>query len=122
MKRPGEIMSFLPQRVKDALLLLTFMGMLVSVSFQVKQNNLVNQRQHDSCVTRIQLAKQGNDSAHQRKLLAEATKIFVVTTRKVRNDKHSTSYDPWFVHVIDTKVTPRLNQVNPYSVPVPPIC
>jgi hypothetical protein len=120
--RPGSFMSYLPGAVKDALLLLVTLGMVVVVLLQVEQNNKVSSRQHDSCSTRRELARQGNRSGKERKALEEALMTFVKETRRARADKHSTSYDMHFVKVIDSEVTPKLESIDPIFVPIPPPC
>jgi hypothetical protein len=121
-RTPGVAMTYLPPPAKDVLLLVVTLGMVVMVLFQVRQNNLIRQRQHESCATRIELARQGNRAAVERVKLERAVDIFVAKTRTFRNDPHSTSYDPGFVTVIDRRVQPLLDSIHPFKVPIPPPC
>lgn len=122
MRQPGAIMSYIPPAVKDALLLVMSAGLVVVVLLQVKQNNVVRERQHDSCASRRELADQGNRSAFERRKLSEALEIFVDETRRARGDMAGTSYDPAFAVVIDTRVKPRLSLITARPIPVPATC
>lgn len=118
-------MGYLPHTVKDTLLLVLTVGMVIILAFMLKQNNtnaIVSSRQTDSCVTRRELARQGNRGALDRGYMERALQIFVSITRRVRSDRHSTSYDPRFVRAIDNRVQPLLDKVSPYRISLPPLC
>jgi hypothetical protein len=89
---------------------------IVSSQIQLSDNNKLA----TSNCNRIQdITREVNKRVPGLKGIKTGVWVFVQETRRARDNKKGTSYDPHFVRIIDTRVNPPLREVQPERRAIP---